>query len=617
MSEIADKRVVIEKNSDIDTQGIFFVPCGYDIFVVGVENRGTMFGEILSAERIAVTLCDGYSARYIGRYLAAVSARIPISAIVKDKNLLDICSDVKFADYTVDSAIDYNYIAIKGNGRYADTFYLYADKMYISDDEVFVNFFGGKSNKNPFVIKKVIVADRNSIYLDTALSYGEEGYEVDYIISPSDCDQKIFENYGNKFNIYLCESVAPAIFELGTYGTCRQRIPKHNTNITIFADENRIRSYFSGNFYRKVQRNAYNSIENPYIFHNGIFGVFSLREDVTLRRKIECKTFEEYETLDAKNLNPDLYGDYSMYLSTCKKVKYIIDIVPPLYKRGAYLIHPAFANWQKGVDLWRKYYRATKLDGMIDVAKRIHEGSEKDFSTMAYELDIIDKRITEAETGATGDFREWLKKEEKILRFQRRGIVDVITEMYDSTYVDHDKQKIQNLENEIEHIKKNKEKKKKERNEINASAIDARIIEYDLEINRLQSMVKRFAGEHVQRAAMERDKFIEHCNMLLSGEQLVSSFNALDVVRGQNKTESDEMMESFCDVYLLTYCKYLDNLTEALKSMQEGEIPNKFGLFIRGENNFVTVSEQEDIPEAKRYAESHNAALLVMRKEKV
>lgn len=607
MTAIADKTVTITKYNSLYSTGVFFRPC-----VLGESTKADYYYPmeqihflLNGVSKIEFKLVSCCFPRAIYDYLRLQSYRTPMSLTVRNVMVFSAYRELGVISNCVDLSLKYNAVCfIYGGER---KYYAIANGFYEIDAETYgANSGSGRLSYGS--CSRMIVADdsrRNLLYVtETA----QRGNAVDYVVPFSEYNDTLAAAVDiANLRLFLSDGVKNGIFYGDEDGGFRRLVNAEGVNVPVKTDGETVRRYVGNTFMKTAAPDKAAAKTELLAVKDGKMVYFDGLKDEKRSLTVNCRSYDEFmasqpdEKLLPADFNEGLY----------RKVEYVIKFVPPLLTED-YAKHASATDWEKGMRGWRKAYKPDKLKRMIASAESLATEGADEFKLVADELSYIDGKLNDIASIAS--LKLWLTTKTNLIRYHGDSAVQIFTSMYDSVYVDNDDVKVGKIKEEIA-VKQSliKEKKKLLKKDPYDLSATGRIKRLEEEIGSLELLIKRFVSEKARRITAERQHYIERCQQLLDGGDMLERNNAFSRVLGENESTKEELLMSFTSIYLKIYVKYLKELGNALDVISKGDLPGKFGLYTKNGKNYVAVSDYEDVSEAFDYADEKNAELIVKR----
>lgn len=596
---IKNKLVTIRKLNSFD-RGWALVAPYQTAFYRNKYFRALSVSEIVQAITkstvVNLILSEPCLSSQIVKELEWVNKYIALNIIAKNKSVVDRYAKLKFTKVELDSAVDFNYIAIKGK---TDLFALIAEDYIASDARLNNIYFENTAiNGNYEFIKGVsavlfIDENNNKDYSELLNICLGANIPTAYLVGILAFNQDLVHKFKDSEAKLLCsERVRNGIL----YSTQEGRLYCANLigrGILVSVEIERA-EFYTGVAYESLKAEDTVSVDKipqgSYVCNGTGVTPLKIEREKVIERTINIGSMEEFVTTIFDKSETD---EHNQYCTEAEEVIYNFTLVPPLFKTDKIAdiynsVESVFADWKNKIKL-------INLSEITGALKDI-ELNASGFFLLCEEIINFDKRLTQIVKNH--NYKNYYAEIKNFIELVNYSSVDdYCKELFTKVNAESTGTKFDKFDDEIAGYRQTVEEKK---------ALIARGIEVlsnkrrveilEKKIADLTAMKQRFTGSASARDNKQSDAFLSLCKQVTDGKfnaekQEIDSIGNVLTAKELSKLAK---LEIFVKTYLYEFNQYIVLMKEILKRFEAVDIPTEYVVYEQDGNRVIAIDSEKE-----------------------
>lgn len=601
-------------------QGYFLAPTSLHFAETPrLPDHQILATELLRAKAVYLVFSSVYMAKAYAPLLFAISQKVSVFAIFSSREIYQWCSNYRilFRYCKIDKNANVNYIGFDTEEKRFN--FLLLEETYQTTDIFLWKYFQLESARKKddqlfSSLSHLTVFDRDKRLEEFALSRAQAGQKVNYVqgLKKMYLKQSAKDPIPNLIPMFW-EGSACGVYGVGEDGDVYRVLSPEKDPILIKIKHPEFREItYRAPFILQQTPSPLQRETGLYVFYDKTLTPFDSLETMELSKTYQCESFDEFERI---NQAPPFPEDVNHYFPRYRAVICTFTITPP-YLDKSFLPHPKNNLWHNGIKGWNRAFKPQKLSQMIESITPLSSQGKSELETLAFELDYANEKIIANANKGDESFIAWLGREKNTVNYYLGNAKELFIEIFDQVSDTQDSDRLISIQGEIDALsKKIKEKEKQLKANPDDLGAEKRIERLKTERANLMAIKKRAEGEKPKRAVSGRRAYLDYLEELCQKKkQSRGDEVAFLRVRGDKETSKVELFYDFTDLYFLRYMDFLNQIITALDKLITAPLPDKFGLYIKDGKTFVAFSDSDEVEDARKYAITQNAQLVVERR---
>lgn len=553
---------------------------------------------ITVSAKINIILAECRLTRSIVNELTWVSQYIEITLIVKNKQISDYYSGIKFKKIILDETVVINYLGILG--KQPD--YIVIEESFVRvGQEIEDTYFNNKKIKQDLSflteIKEIYFLDfkaqnEYSLLLEECI---KRNIIVNYIVGVQEFNKALFERFKPiGANIIVSNRIRDAILYLSNQDYFYLIVLLKNKNLYIPISIDNPYFYTSElyqNLKKQYKKDAQISRKQTFIVEEGKILPLQIESNLVIERTIELSEMADFieEKFDSSESN-----NHNEFSSKAKQVTYNFTLIPPtLNPKNDPLIRKRTMELHNSIQVvslgrLRDAQRVLEIEGL----------NKKDLYKILAFIDRFSQAlILKLDNQSYDGFYTSISSFQKSLKKYGDNLISYFDEIYVEYLRSNVSEKLAQFDIDIENLQKRKNeaiRKIESNNEVLENKIWSESLEKD--IRNLEELKLNAQERQKTLFIKDRDAFLLKFNALIEEKHIKEkiSIHSLDNLLSKNNSLPIERFEDFMKNYLWDINQVLITVNKIVSDWLKEQIPTDYVIYQQNHQNVIAI---EDVKE--------------------